>query len=152
MMWLRRVLLLLSFVVVGAPLVGCHQASAAGESCTLADGTKLEVGGREDGLFGVVGTRVDDLPIAHFHRMQKLSNGVDPSSGKRWIRLRLDEAEGEALRRFTAGAGERSIAVVVAGELACHHKIRAALETNDLQVSCCDPRACDRWEALLARE
>ncbi len=144
---LRAIALLLALVV---SLGGCSHSTAR-EGCALDDGTTLDVSGRPNGLFGIEGDRVGDAPLAHFERMEKTATGVDASSGKRWIQIHLAPDEGRALASFTRAPGTRGIAVVVDGQLACRHKIRTALESNDLQLSCCDPSACARWDALLAR-
>jgi hypothetical protein len=77
------------------------------------------------------------------------NSGVDATSGKRWIHLRLSDTDAAALGRFTAGLPPRGIAVVVDGRLACRHKVKAALTAPELQVSCCDARACAVWEQKL---
>jgi len=112
----------------------------------------LDVSGRADGLYGVVDDRVAVAPMAHFERMVRTGSGVDARSGKRWIGVRLADDEARALRGFSATPEGRGMAVVVGGQLASTHKIRQTIESAELQVSCCDPRACDRWEALLAAE
>jgi preprotein translocase subunit SecD len=134
-------------------LVGCHRADPTPPSaCALTDdGGLLDVSGRVDGLYGVVDDRAGATPIAHFDRMVRTGGGVDAQNGKRWIGVLLANDEGRALQEFTAAPQGRGMAVVVDGEVASLHKIRQPLQSSALQVSCCDPRACDRWETLLAR-
>jgi hypothetical protein len=38
--------------------------------------------------------------------------------------------------------------MVLDGEVIARHKVRTVID-HELQVSCCDARVCDRWEALL---
>ncbi len=132
-------------------LLGCHRAEPTASTCALAaDGGVLDVSGRADGLYGVVEDRVAATPLAHLDRMVRTGSGVDAQSGKRWVGVRLPDDEARALKDFTATPDGRGMAVVVSGQIASRHKIRQSLESAEMQVSCCDPRACDRWEALLA--
>jgi preprotein translocase subunit SecD len=129
-------------------MISCGRAPAAA-SCPVPDARVPDVAGRSDGLYGVVDDRAGERPLARFDRMTRLSEGVDAESGKRWIRVHLADDEAHALEEFTAAPQGKSIAVVAGGEVACLHKIRTSLTSGDLQVSCCNPRACDRWVQLL---
>jgi hypothetical protein len=145
-----RILRVAALLVV---LLGCHRAGPTASTCALtADGGVLDVSGRPDGLYGVVEDRVAAMPMGHFERMVRTGSGVDAQSGKRWIGVRLADDEARALKDFTVTPEGRGMAVVVSGQVACRHKIRQRIESADLQVSCCDPKACDRWEALLASD
>jgi hypothetical protein len=155
---LRSIVACLALVAVGT---SCHAASTGAavasssastttsSSCALPDGRTLDVAGRADGIYGVVGDQVGAAPLAHIERAQRTSEGVDATSGKRWIGVRLADDDARAVRDFTATPEGRGIAVVVGGEVACRHKIREPILSRDIQVSCCDARACDRWVALL---
>jgi hypothetical protein len=83
--------------------------------------------------------------------MQLRETGVDPTSGKRWLHLHLSAEDATAIERFTSGPAPRRIAVVVDGRLAALHKVRGAVSSPEMQVSCCDERACDRWVERLGR-
>lgn len=132
----------------------CHRSdtsgAAASESCAITDdGGVLDVGKRTDGIYGVVDDRLGDEPLSRFDRLAKTGEGIDTQSGKRWIRIRLAHEETEALRRFTETPTNKRMAVVIGREIASTHKVKAAITSDELQVSCCNPRACDRWNAIL---
>jgi hypothetical protein len=138
----------LSSILAAACLLACHHAPPT-SSCALSDGRVLDASGRADGFYGVVGERVGESPLARFEHMTKLSEGVDARSGKRWIRFRLADEEALAAREFTASPQGKSVAVVIAGEVACQHKLRTQVQGPEVQVSCCNPLACDQWNELL---
>jgi hypothetical protein len=138
----------LTLIFVALFLSSCRDG-ARQASCALGDGRVLDASHRDDGFYGVRGEHVEEAPLARFDHMTKLSEGVDVDSGKRWIRFRLTEEDARAVHEFTADLRDRSVAVVVGGEVACHHKLRDPVLGSDVQVSCCNPRACDRWNALL---
>lgn len=141
-------LLLLSVAACRKP-----EAATTGESCTIDDdGGTLDVTGRADGVYGVRGERVDAKPLVHVDKTIKLGAGVDAASGKRFVQMRLSADDARALGEFTSspgGLGDKRMAVVAGGELASVHKIRQPITGLEVQVSCCNPRACDRWEKAL---
>lgn len=141
---------LLTTCLLGVVLASCDTAPAPSAACTLPDGRVLDVAGRLDGIYGVEADVVGAAPLAHFDRSVRLEDGVDAESGKRWVKLRLAEGEADAFRAFTTQSSGRSIAVVVDGEVACQHKVRAAITSDEIQVSCCNPRACEKWQALVS--
>lgn len=136
-------------------LGGCRKADAPAStdsaSCDVTDdGVVLNVTGRGDGIYGVRANHVEDVPLARFERATRISEGVEATSGKRWIQIRLGEEDGRALVDFTANPADKLIAVVAGGEVSSVHKIRQPITSREMQISCCNPRACDRWNALLA--
>lgn len=142
--WLMKLGLALTLV-----LCACHRDAPPGDACTIDDAGALDIAGRSDGFYGVVGQQVQPTPIARFDHVQRTSSGVEASSGKRWIGLRLAPEDALSLQRFSADPAGKSIAILAGGEVASRHKIRVPLQTADVQVSCCNPRACDRLQTLV---
>lgn len=137
-------------LLVALAIAGCHHASTDA-TCDVPDRVGLEAKGRSDGIYGVIGDEVEKTPLQHFEDLTLTSQGVDTESGKRWLRLHASGDDAHALADFTARTEGRSLAVVIGGEVACHHKIRAPVAGDDFQVSCCNPTACDRWIDKLAK-
>src|SRR5262245_31692391 len=145
-------LVMLALIVAFAGGCRPRDTASAPAACGLTeDGGALDAAGRRDGVYGVRLGRVEDAPLARPERIMRLSEGVDAASGKRWIRMRLPEEDARALSDFTADPADKKIAVVAGGEIASVHKVREPITSADVQVSCCNPAACDRWRALLAR-
>jgi preprotein translocase subunit SecD len=142
--WLKALGLALTLA-----LTACHRDAPTGDTCSIDDAGALDIAGRSDGFYGVVGQQVQPSPLARFEHVQRTGTGVEASSGKRWIGLRLGPEDAQALRQFTADPAGKSIAVIAGGEVASRHKVRVPLETADVQVSCCNPRACDRLQILV---
>ncbi len=140
--------LMMGLVLVLAP-TACHRDAPAGDTCSIDDAGALDIAGRSDGFYGVVGQQVQPAPLARFERVQRTGTGVEASSGKRWIGLRLGPQDAQTLREFTADPAGKSIAVIAGGEVASRHKVRVPLQTADVQVSCCNPRACERLQSLI---
>jgi hypothetical protein len=120
-------------------------AGATTSSCALPSRMHFVVGDRADGIYGVIGDKVGDAPLVRFADMTRTAKGVDEESGKPWFQFHLSGDAPRALHEFSAAPEGRSILVVVAGRVAAMHKIRVPLEGDGIQVSCCDPRACERW-------
>jgi hypothetical protein len=153
----RLTLLLLVLTLVPGPL-GCREqpgtAGAAadpggGASCSVAPAVALAVAGRADGIYGVENLIVRPEPLVRFEEVTLTGSGVEATSHKPWLHLRLAERGARAMALFTAAPAGRSIAVVVQGEVAAHHKIRQPITTSELQVSCCNPKGCERWKKRL---
>jgi hypothetical protein len=119
-------------------------------TCDVPEHLAVDARGRPDGVYGLEGDTLPVAPLVRFPSLALGSTGVDAASGKRFLRLHAAEPDAAALVAFTAKPAGRSIAVVVGGEVACHHKIKSPV-TADFQVSCCNPAACDRWLGLLKK-
>jgi hypothetical protein len=115
--------------------------------CAFEGEAPLDVAGRADGVYAIEDGHLA-ARLARFEGMIWEKSGVDAPSGKRWVLLRLG-ADAENVERYTAGPALRKIAVVVGGRVAAQHKVRTAITSAEMQVSCCDSRACDAWEARL---
>lgn len=137
-------------LALGVTLAACGSKEEPA-ACTIDDGPPLDASGRADGIYGVLDGKLAPAPIAPFEAMSLTGTGADAESGKRWVGVHLRDAEAKALRDFMSGPKPRGIAVVVAGKVASAHKVREALTGSDAQVSCCDPKACDRWLEILGR-
>jgi hypothetical protein len=134
---------------LGLILLGACAKPPSGSTCDVAPRIALEAKDRGDGLYGVVGDAIEKVPLQTFDRLRLSGEGVDAASGKRWLKLHAAPADGAALSAFTRAPQGRSIAVVIGGEVACHHKIREAVNGSDFRLSCCNPAACDRWLEVL---
>ncbi len=120
-------------------------------ACSLGDGPALDVSGRADGIYGVENGSVAAQPLVPLAQVQLTDTGVDAASGKRWLHLTLSDEGSKRVAEFTSHPEGRSVAVVAAGAVASHHKIREALLSPQVQVSCCDPSACERLLKLFGR-
>jgi hypothetical protein len=139
-----------SLVAIAFILLGCHPSADSPATCGLNDdGGALDVSGRVDGLYGIVDGRVDRAPLAHFDRMARTGSGVGLKDGKKWVGLHMEGDEARAFQEFTASPPGRGVVGVVGGAVVFRHKIRVALTSGDVQVSCCNPQYCDRWETLV---
>ncbi len=146
---LRRVLELL---VVATTLLGCRPASspppAPASSCAIdIPGPPLDAGGRADGLYAVQTDTLGHAPLVRLTSMTWESRGSGPD-GKHWEHLTVAADDAERLHAYTASAQARDVAMVLDGQVIARHKVRSTID-RELQVSCCDSRVCDRWEALM---
>ena len=132
-------------------LSGCRTAPVAPSTCDLPEKLALDVRGRADGVYGVVGEEIAAAPLVHFDRLRITEEGIDSSSGKRWLRLHVDEPDATKLEEFSSPSDDHSIAVVIASDVAAHHKLRTRIESGAIQLSCCNPLACDAWRAAIPR-
>jgi len=104
------------------------------DSCGLTDdGVPFDVSGRKDGIYAVRDDRVAAEPMA------TLDHAV--RTGGRSLGVRLDERDGDVTK----------IALVVGGELASIHKLHPTIDSAEIQVTCCNPHACDRLTSVASR-
>jgi hypothetical protein len=142
---------ILRLAAIALFLLGCHHGDASPPVCGLNDdGGALDVAGRVDGLYGVVDGHLAAAPIAHFERMARTGSGIGAQDGKKWVGVHLASDEARAVQEFTASPQGRGFVGVVGGAVVLRHKVRTPITSANAQVSCCNPRYCERWEALLA--
>jgi hypothetical protein len=91
-------------------------------------------------------------PLFRFDQIARTAEGIDSASGKRWLRFQLGDEAAARIAAFTQAAAGRGLAGVVGGEVACAHKIREPIHEKAIQLSCCNPNACDRWKTLVRPE
>ena len=147
-----RVLSVIVFALLAMLALGaCKKIESSGTMCGFAeDGGAIDAKGRPDGVYGVRDDQLGAAPLVTFDTMKKTGEGLDPSSGKRWIGVHLGDAEARAVRDFTSDPnGKKQMAIVSGGEIASIHKVKQAVTGTDVQVSCCNPIACDRWNTTL---
>lgn len=142
-------LLLAAFLFLGACGTSPHREGPAPSAgvCAVENETHLDISGLSNGVYGVVGNEVHREPIARFDQLFRVNEGRE-ENGKPWIYFHLNDRAASNLRAFTATPEGKSIAVVFEGHLSSHHKVKAALTTSEMQLSCCDASACARWSAL----
>lgn len=144
-----------ALVAVLLACAACKKVESSGAVCGYAeDGTAIDVHGRPDGLYTVSDDRVALAPLVTFDRMKKTGEGLEAGSGKRWVGIHFEEGESKALRDFGAETSERrsarkQLAIVAGGEIASITKLKGPIAGSDVRVSCCNPQACDRWNASL---
>jgi len=140
-----------AFVVVVAISLGAMgcRPKATSSTCNVPERVALDAAGRADGIYSVIGDALEAAPVVRFQQLTLMTEGVDVESGKRWLRMRTAEPDASRMADFTSKPEGRSVAVVVGGVVACHHKIRTPITSPDIQLSCCNPAACDRWLAQL---
>ncbi|MFO0552281.1 MAG: hypothetical protein U0271_28095 [Polyangiaceae bacterium] len=129
-----------------ALLSGCSKKPT---TCELSPALVADASGRPDGLYGVDGDRLGAQPLMRFDELALVEHGVDEASGKPWLHVHMKDPNSHALADFTQAPEGRSLAVVVGGQVASHHKLRTPTTGSDFQVSCCNPAACERWLTLL---
>lgn len=134
-------------------LLGCKKLESSGAACGFAeDGGVLDVSQRADGLYALRDDRVDPTPLVTFDRMTRTGEGLEPYSGKRWIGIRLGDPDAQRVRDFTSEKEpKKKMAVVAGGTVASIHKVKEPVTSPAMKISCCEPRACERWSAILDR-
>lgn len=131
------------------PLFAACDRAAPSSACAIDDGPALNVAGRADGVYGVVDDAVGESPLVQISNLRLTATGVDSESGKPWLSVSAPAEVSRPLVEFTAAPEGKSVAVVLGGEVASRHKVRVQLTSGNFQISCCDPRVCDRWISLL---
>ncbi len=132
-------------------LGACKKIEASGAVCGYGDdGAPLDLRGRADGLYAVRDDQVAPSPLVTFDRVKKTGEGLETGSGKRWIAIHLEDIESRALTSFTSEPqAKKQLAIVVGGQVASITKVKGVITGSDARVSCCNPQACDRWNASL---
>lgn len=146
----RACMALLSGVLLSASS-GCAKIESSGAVCGYGeDGGAIDTRGRPDGLYAVRADQVGATPLVTFDHMKRTSEGLDSSSGKRWFGIHLDEEAVRAIHAFTSEAtARRQLAIVAGGEIASIHAVKDPVNSSDVQIRCCNPGACERWNASL---
>ncbi|HUT79217.1 MAG TPA: hypothetical protein VM285_16075, partial [Polyangia bacterium] len=124
-----------------------------------------------DGIYLVpdnrpAGTKRVDVPFADREELDKLSLPLVPDvpidladapvfsaleDGRQVVLLHFTDGSAREIEQLTEKYkdSDRRIAVVIGGEVISRHKFRSTISDGRIQISCCNPSACERLKLAL---